>query len=124
MVVEKCSNGILTLDGLMPTGLELFQIIYNGQKVQYQEKVPMEHSLPIMEILFDSIAVRIPPKVLERSLPNHWTVKEDKYKMVIFDSEQNPIETFNWPEGKKGDIVRIFNHSFSYEIEIQDLPIN
>ena len=77
-----------------------------------------------MEILFDSIAVRIPPKVLERSLPNHWTVKEDKYKMVIFDSEQNPIETFNWPEGKKGDIVRISNHSFSYEIEIQDLPIN
>ena len=75
MVVEKCSNGILTLDGLMPTGLELFQIIYNGQKVQYQEKVPMEHSLPIMEILFDSIAVRIPPKVLERSLPNHWTVR-------------------------------------------------
>lgn len=124
MVVEKCSNGILTLDGLMPTGLELFQIIYNDKKVRYQEKVPMVHSLPIMEILFDSIAVRTPPKVLESSLPNHWTVKDNKNEMVIFDSDKNPIETFNWPKGKKGDMVRIFNHSFSYEIEIQDLPIN
>lgn len=121
LVVEKCSSGLLTINGLTPTGLELFQISYNGENVQFEKKVNSGREIPVMEILFNSMAFRLPVSDLKENFPSTWIIQDDKQKRQIFDENGDLVETI-FKSKKSGLLfVNIINHSFHYEIELQML---
>ena len=122
-VIEKCAQGIPSIDGLLPTGLELFRITYDGKQVEYTEKVKSDRNIPVSEILFDSMAARIPAKELQENLPQGWTIQDEPSERRITDESGNPIEIIKWSQNSSLQIIRIINRAFGYEIEIQPLSV-
>lgn len=121
LVVEKCSSGLLTIDGLTPTGLELFRISYDGKKLQYDKKVNSGHDIPVTEILFDSMATRLPLEDLKENIPTSWTIREQKDSREILDENGIIVETIHKSDDSEFPSATIINHSFHYEIELQML---
>ena len=119
IVVSRCQDGVLTMDGLLPTGIALFSLTWDGKTVDAKVKLPVPNAPDPKQILGDYLLAHLPLSFWEALLPQGYTMKDVSSTERTLSGPQGLLETIRYSVDSGKRVPRnVEQHHFGYTITL------
>ncbi|GHU05161.1 lipoprotein [Alphaproteobacteria bacterium] len=122
LVLLDADDRRLSLAGLSPLGIRLFQLSYDSSGIHTEQFVALPEMPPASQVLMDVMLSYWPQESWASRLPEGWSLTDGKNRRELRDFEGRLVATVEFrTEGGKRAPVGVTQHRFDYRIAIERL---
>lgn len=119
LVVSRCRGGVLAMDGLLPTGIALFTLTWDGNAVKAEAKLPVKGAPDPQQVLGDYLLAHLPLTAWQPLLPSGMSLTEPNTTTRVLADQEGAVETIRYtPIGAKRTPTQVEQHRFGYTLTL------
>lgn len=125
LTVLEADGHRLTLVGLTPSGIRLFKVSYDGEKISGERLSSLLGGTalpPVSQVLADVMLSYWPLAAWQPRLPAGWRLEDEGMVRRLLDPDGKPVsEIFYREQAGEREPVRLVQHAFDYQLQMERL---
>ena len=121
MVLLNADGQRLTLVGMSPLGIRLFNLVYDEQGIRSQQFIKLGELPPAAQVLADIMLSYWPQAQWQAQLPTGWRLEDRGDRRRLYDDRGALISEIRYQTSARRQPVSISQSAFHYRIAIENL---
>ncbi|MDD5578973.1 MAG: DUF3261 domain-containing protein [Methylobacter sp.] len=122
LCVVELDDRHIAMAGLSPDGFSLFNLTYDGKKLELDKSPLLPDTVAPEFIITDLQLAFWPAAMLQKILPAHWRLEADQSHRRLYDKNEKRVDVnylssdADWPKD-----VELINYRYNYRLRIKTI---